>query len=301
MTMMKYKFFALLARLKQFFKINLNISVSIFNFDKTKISYSEDIALIIQGPIFENTLPGIKFLRGQFPNAQIIISTWSNQKIDKNLLESLNIQLLMNNYPKASGILNSNFQLTAVKNSLNLLKENISFVSKIRTDYIPTKLLNGFDFVKKMDKILLNKNRLWSVDINTFANIPFSIGDILQIADIKTFKKFWGSSELIETDVSHEAFNKASSDDLINKTYELNPPEVMFAKNYLKYLGIDVNKNPTIAYQNSLKNNFGIIDADHIGLTFDKYSVLRAGRPNISEETYIDFIDWFNIQEFRQE
>ena len=88
----------------------------------------EDVTIIIQGRLEQDSYD---FYKTKYLNCSVIISTWSENKIDFSELPK-NFKVIIAPLPMESGDQNINYQLTSTLNALDLVKTK--YVIKMRGD-----------------------------------------------------------------------------------------------------------------------------------------------------------------------
>ena len=112
---------------------------------------NNEYAVVIQGPVNEFTAESVRVYRKIFPKAVIIVSTWVNT--DERLaaeLRGLADDVLLNEPPKTSGLLNVNYQAKSSYAGIRRAYElGIPYVMKTRSDQrIYTPLM--FEYFKSL-------------------------------------------------------------------------------------------------------------------------------------------------------
>jgi hypothetical protein len=268
-----------------------------------KLIEDENLVFIFQGPmIFPVSLyKGLSVYRQIFPKAQIILSTWNKEDVDIEYLRSLNVDFVFPLPPDSLGVLGVNRQIVGVSAAVNSIyssrKNENTNVFKFRTDYFPRKPYDLYRLLKAFQKIF-GRHRIWGVDINTKMNIPFSFSDIMNCGSYEKMRLYWAGDFLGQSNVDRiDFFRSTDNGQNIEKIIKYGTPETYLATNYLKRLGYSPNLNSLKEYHALLGKEFGIIDADQIGLAFDKYSVLKAGCSPVSSiaSEPVSFVDWISM------
>lgn len=236
-----------------------------------------DVGIIIQGPIEykdDFTLNTIRSYKKMFTNAKIVLSTWETE--DKKYLELIkkeNIKIILNKYPKESGLLNLNYQLVTTKSAIDYIEEKCEYILKTRTD---ARIYNKFtlEYLKNLIKSFPSKGkfdqkfRIIGIDINTAKYVPFSFSDIFQFGHKNDMKKLW-DIDLDKTSITYKEFiNKKYK---IKEIYKNNNPEVYIMLNYIKKIGFNPD-NTYESYYDALSKLFIVIDKEMINYYWYKYS-----------------------------
>jgi hypothetical protein len=90
--------------------------------DRIQSDENNKIAIVVQGPIIiknDFTFETLKLYINIFPNAIVILSTWDDQSVRViSKIRDLGIRVIINKYPKYSGIGNVNYQIISTINGL---------------------------------------------------------------------------------------------------------------------------------------------------------------------------------------
>ncbi|MBK86639.1 MAG: hypothetical protein CMC86_05525 [Flavobacteriaceae bacterium] len=188
-----------------YYKLSGNIlTYKIFN-NNIMNSYdiNEKVAIIIQGNIIADKnflLQTIHNYRKMFPNVLIVISIWvdSDKKVIEKIKKIKNIKIIINDYPKFSGIKNINLQIISTVNALNYLKENnFKYALKTRTDQIiyqrnSNYLMRFIEIITENSKDLSPlKSKLIFSTMNSFKDRYYSISDMLMFGLIDDLLVYW--------------------------------------------------------------------------------------------------------------
>lgn len=103
--------------------------------------YSEELAIIMQGPLVledEFTEETVRIYDKLFPGVRVIVSTWMDE--DANTIDKLNkldnCSVVLNEYPKCSGVRNTNYQIVSTMSGLEEAKRRgAKYVFKTRCDF----------------------------------------------------------------------------------------------------------------------------------------------------------------------
>lgn len=271
--------------------------------NKTELIDDRDLVFIFQGPIVYPTClwQGIRAYRRIFPNAQIILSTWNREDLDSEYLQSIKVDTVFPEPPANLGVLGVNRQIVGVSAAIESIqscrRHDGTTVFKLRTDYFPRKPGDLYRLLKSLENIF-GRHRIWGVDINTKKNVPFSFSDIMNCGSYEKMRLYWAGDDLNESRANRIDFISSTDNGRnIDKIVALGTPETHLACNYLKRLGYSINANSLSEYHVILAKEFGILDADHVGLAFDKYTVIRSGSSQFASpasET-ISFVDWISM------
>lgn len=295
---------------------------------KTKWSSMDfdDVAVVIQGPLISKddfTINTIKMYKQYYNNIKIIISTWIDS--DKDLVErikKMDISIILNEYPQYHGFGNINYQITTSFAGTEKAKElGVKYVLKTRTDqrfYNPCalSLLKG---VYQNGRIIM----LGGI-ANSFYSRPFYISDFMAYGSIEELLLLYNCK--FDTEENNKINNKSKemirfkkyisyvNQAEVNCTIEI-PPE--YNDSHIRYKCAEIllayqyycKKNDPErflsakeAYDDFLKNQVIIIDADSLGFYWLKYD------HQVSRQTWFDRLGkldegkWHSIlQEQKQE
>lgn len=99
---------------------------------------SKDIDIIVQGPIYDRTIDVVISIRNNFPQANIILSTWRNSLVPEEVDSKCDFVIYSEDpgdfTPSGYKPININRQIVSVKKGLEVAKRK--FVLKTRTDII---------------------------------------------------------------------------------------------------------------------------------------------------------------------
>ena len=147
----------------------------------------------MQGP-FERrrafTYNTLKFYAGYYINAQIIYSTW-NGELEKNERENLlgiGISLVEIDKPLFPGNANIEYQLASMEAGLNVIKGDINWVLRTRSDQRMYDL-HGLDRILDLSKH--DGCRMTALSFNSFRNRHFSISDMWLLSSVENMRKYW--------------------------------------------------------------------------------------------------------------
>ena len=259
-----------------------------------------DLVFVFQGPIIfgSELYQGLADYRRIFPNSQIILSTWNKADVDVEYLQSQQIDSVFPLQPVNTGILGVNRQIVGVGAAIDCIhqwrRKSGTTVFKLRTDYFPRKPCDLYWLLKSLEGIFGN-HRIWGVDINTKKNIPFSFADIMNCGSYENMRMYWASDVLNGSNIGRTVFLSATEHgQSIDKVVEYGTPETYLMRRYLKRRGFSLNVNSLSDYHDMLAKELGILDADQIGLAFDKYTVIKSGSSSSvsAASDLITFAEW---------
>ena len=262
-----------------------------------------NLVFIFQGPIISSSdlYSGLTAYRQSFPRAQIILSTWNSNELDGDYLKSINVNTVFPRPPAILGVLGVNRQIVGVSAAIDEITaerrhENVT-VFKLRTDYFPRKPGDLYRLLKSLE-VVFGCHRIWGVDINTKKNIPFSFSDMMNCGNYEKMRLYWEGSILNESQIDRAKFlSLTDRGESIEKILKHGTPERHLTSTYLMRLGYSFNVDSLSEYQTFLGKEFGVLDADQIGLAFNKYSVVRQGNSGLasSASDTVSFVDWVSM------
>lgn len=182
----------------------------------------------MQGPISEWTADIVQEYKNNFPTAQIVISTWINEKTDNIPCEIVKTELP----PKTSPYMTSaNYQIVGAQ--IGLQKMNSAIIMKCRTDQF---IHNRNVFKLFLESCTKNKIML-SAPLVRFDKRDYYLGDSYQVAFKEILQEYWNSMPLSD-----------GSENII--------PEIYFTRNYVKNI-----KKYNGSWPNAREKYFCIKDA----------------------------------------
>jgi hypothetical protein len=196
------------------------------------------VGILMQGRISEWTSDIIKEYENNFPNAQIIISTWINEDTSDITCEVIKTQLPKPVEPFGSTI---NHQIVGAQLGLEKMKSTV--VMKCRTDQF---IHNSNIFKLFLESCMKNKIMVMGMDKNDKRD--YLINDLCQIAYKEVLTEYWNSMPLYDG------------------SYSISP-EVYFPKNYIQ----NIKKDSGI--WSTVKEKYYCIKDDRLDfkLEFEKY------------------------------
>ena len=253
------------------------------NFSRKEIN--SDVAIILQGPLRleeDFTLNTIKFYKKIFPEAEIILSTWSDQDVKTlSAIKVLGIKVIETDPLKNRGCCNVNAQILSSKIGFDAINdEKIKFVAKTRTDqriYNP----NSFGYLKGILSCLDSMNgdcgRIIATD--NFGNYDFSLPPFFMI-DYFFFGKKSQMKRLLSIPMNDcefkdrfDAQKKLGLSDMnFSEQCKYNiPPEFYICTSYLKSIGVLGDFGSNDFYNECLSKYFILISPSDIDLYWPKY------------------------------
>ncbi len=264
------------------------------------------LAIIVQGPIItsnEFTYETTKLYKQHFPNATIILSTWSSEKQScVSKFENLGITILLNEMPEYPGVSNINLQIISSKEGIKKAKElGVEYVIKTRTDqrmYAPNIecfLFNIINTFPLKSEIVKQKKRIVGLSLNTFKYRMYGLSDMFTYGHIDDLLLFWN----LPLDMRIFNINEIETANKSLRSFaQLRICEVYLTTEFLKNVDFKLEwslKNSWKAYS----NHFCVIDKESIDLYWGKYGFLHDHWKkyeytiNVFEE--LSFKEWLNL------
>lgn len=259
-----------------------------------------ETAFVFQGPLDPNFRSTHALYRRLFPESLIITSTWTGVEEQLEFLQGDHLSVtVFSDQPAQRGIMNVNMQIVSTAAGIEAaltIAPNLTRIVKLRTDYAPQRPEAAFPIISLIET-KIGAGRIWGVDINTVANFPYSFSDIFQIGDSHAMARFWNLASLDPRTITPKEFLAETRNQTdMAAIIRLRPPEMLLTIAYLKRCGINVDASSIEQYHSCLSRYFGIIDADQIGLAFDKYSPFRNGRyvslTGTAEKKFVTMPSW---------
>ena len=266
--------------------------------------FTEDVAILMQGPILEKykfTEETLRLYRKNFPYSKIILSTWDSEKYKTDILKELNIEILFSNnkniYP---GIQNVNLQIISTLNGINYIKEKgYKYTLKTRTDQrfgnkdllsFLKLLSNAFPLDTK--KVSDQKGRLIGMSFNTFMFKMYSLSDMFLFGETQDVYDYWNC----ELDLRE--FNNIENLDLsTNRKFSLlRICEIYYMTEFLKSKGVNLNWTLEQSWEELVKR-FLIVDSYSLDFFWPKYSYYedRWSVNNNIKNMEFSFSKWLRI------
>jgi hypothetical protein len=263
--------------------------------------YQSEWCILLQGPIITKnsfTLQTILLYRFVYPNAKIILSTWKDEakKLDKNKLNDLKVDVLLNTKPDNVGISNINLQLVSTIAGINFASDQgVKYVLKTRTDQ---RVCKSLDFLGHMRNLQTNfpisndkmENRLIVASTNSFKSRLYGVTDMYMFGSISDMKLFWQ----IPTEQKSETLHEVKTDPV----YFISNKQ---AEGYLvNHFFNSIDFSPSWSVENShyfLSQFFCIVDKEQLDLFWLKYerfieSFFFVGKNDAKNWERFEFVDW---------
>lgn len=235
------------------------------------------VGIILQGPIqYEDnfTYETLKLYKNIYPNSEIILSIWKDEKKDEiNRIKNIEVVVLENDKPETGGFINLNYQIVSTKNAVLKAKElGCKYILKSRTDIriyetgvdkFLISLLKSFP-----TNSLKQEQRIIGIDINTH-KYGIGISDIFQFGTIEEMEKMW-NVDLVRKVTTMEEYLKFEKSSTAIDRFNFEFAECYLMKKYLLKNEIQL-ESKLESYYKVLKDNFIIIDSSMINMYWNKY------------------------------
>lgn len=157
------------------------------------MSVSKTIGILLQGKISEWTKDIVTEYQKNFPNSEILVSTWEDENTDDltcNVIKSKPPPMIKNDVSTV------NFQIVGCQEGLKNLKTDI--ILKSRTDQFihNPKIFEIFENYCSPEKIMIT-------DVGTYLDIEHRASDLCQIAYRQILLDYWNNIPLY-TGFTHE-------------------------------------------------------------------------------------------------
>lgn len=154
-----------------------------------------EFGILLQGRITDWTPSIINEYKKNFPNAEILVSTWDNEKVD-----SLDCEIVQTQPPTLSGLSKSTVNFQIVGTNAGLEKINSKIIMKCRTDQ--------FIHNSKIFELFLDcsyPKRIMVPDIGTYELVNHRTSDFCQLATKDVLENFWSTIPLYDGTEYEEA------------------------------------------------------------------------------------------------
>lgn len=264
-------------------------------------SVGGETAFVFQGPVPDRFEAVFALYRAMFPQAPIVISTWESERPRLAWLsDEAQTMAVFLSPPARRGIMNVNMQIWSTGHGIATVRDafpQVRRVAKLRMDHPPLRPDAIFPVLDHFSSTL-GERRIWGIDINTSASLPFSFSDIFQIGPLDEMSLFWATEALDDREMTPAQFlARTANQNDFDEIIRLRPAEIFLTLRYLRHREPDLDPTSVADYHSALARYFGILDADQIGLAFDKYSVWRNGRSpeTLDHKRFLSFTDWLGL------
>lgn len=289
-----------------------------YKIKSTNINF-EDTAIVIQGPLTlkdDFTVNTIKLYKQYYTNINIIVSTWIDSDKDAiEILKKLNVSVVLNEYPEFSGYGNINYQLITSYSGVKKAKElGVKYILKTRTDqrfYNPCALsiLRG---IYRDDKIVM-----MGAIANSYYSRCFFVSDFMAFGSSENMISLYDCNLIIrerkktlESNKKTKRFqdfiklvNQAEINCDIDIPFEYDDSHIQYecAEIYIAYQYFCKKNNPDNfsstkeAYDDFLKKQVIIVDADSLGFYWFKYDHQVLRQTWFDRPGKLDMGKWYSI------
>tara|TARA_B100001250_G_C19721568_1_gene754108 strand:- start:284 stop:1294 length:1011 start_codon:yes stop_codon:yes gene_type:complete len=243
--------------------------------------YSDDVAILMQGPIIEDdnfTFETIKLYRRNFPNSFLVLSTWNNQFVHNSFIKDNNIIVVKGlPYQGSKGYGSTNFQIIGNQNGIKRINEiGVKYTLKTRTDqrfYNEDLLLLLKDNIElfPLNNILCtNQNkRLIGMSFDTFLYRLYGLSDMFLFGDSSDVASY------LNCNLDNRDFSNYILDNETQRKYSLeNICEVYFMTEFLKRKGVIIDWSLEQSWR-EFAERFIILDSYSLGFFWPKYSYIE--------------------------
>ena len=267
-----------------------------------KLEGSYSFAIVLQGQIVLDsnfTVETLKIYRKNFPNAILILSTWSIPNIQKKELKAINVYVIENQKPANPGIGNINLQIVSSRSGiLEAQKQGALYVLKTRCDqriYHPgfdAYLFNLIHYFPLGKEVSLQKKRLIGASLNCMKFRLYGVSDMFLFGCIDDMVMYW-DTPLDERLHSPETQNNTAIS--WREHAMLRICEVYLCIEFIKKLGREIRYTLSDSFD-VLSKHFLIIDKDAIKIYWHKYTLNADRYPAFGlYEPELGFNDWLML------
>ena len=287
----------------------------------------EHIAIILQGPIDnkdEFTYETVKMYLQYYPKVKVIVSTWKDtgEAIIEKFEKLQNVKVILNEYPRVNGIGNINYQLkTSLSGVLYAREHGVRYIWKTRTDQ---RFYNPFALNELIGTYQTEKLSFLGAVTNSHVNRLFHISDFMVFGEVKDIEVYFSCPfDLTDTSISkHYRLNQESiskemleyfkwteeCENNLDLTFEYKlsespmkyaNPEMLLSYNYYKMKSLENHNSEwdlKDEYQDFLNNYVVIVDADILGLYWDKYDHQAIQQTYFERKGKLDHARWVSIR-----
>ena len=245
---------------------------------------NNEYAVVIQGPVNEFTAESVRVYRKIFPKAVIIVSTWVNT--DERLaaeLRGLADDVLLNEPPKTSGLLNVNYQAKSSYAGIRRAYElGIPYVMKTRSDQrIYTPLM--FEYFKSLLEVFPLDGRYsqWQkeriiVDSRSFISHQYFLRDFFYFGTSQDLMNFFAlppdpincTMSTLEMSRYRNSFKKWLNSK--GKTRIDISPEIQLTKSYIKRFGPEGCESTLKNFWECVKGRFLMVSRSELRTFWDR-------------------------------
>lgn len=258
------------------------------------------IAIIIAGPLITKddfTLNTLRLYRRNFPEAQLILSTWKNscpKTIRK--IEETKTEIVLSTPPENPGIANVNLQIKSTTAAFDCVRKFApDYVMKTRTDqriYSNTAVELCLAAIKtfEISGSGVQSERIVTIDLNTYKNRLYSITDMFNFGCTEDMIKYW----CVPFD-NRQADECVQSDTLLEWA-QMELAEVYFTSNFMRCIHREILWTED-DYKAFLRDHFIVLPAAELDLYWPKYTrkEYRNRSYHDHERAEVTFSDWLSL------
>lgn len=260
-----------------------------------KFVQSRDISIVIQGPLYlkgksdahKGILQSLPSIRQNFPDAEIILSTWEGENLTGIVVDKIITSELPESFPDINkSVRNFNRQLLSTKRGLE--QATRKYILKTRTDLIFTSSNFSEIAPSRHGSLFKNPITMPSMVFRNHTKIPFLFhpSDVVQFGLKEDILDLWNiqpeTISEVRTSGKENIFFRYSS------TCFKYHPEQSLCLRWLKNHGFDINLNsPTDmteslleTWEKILVKNFHIVKFDESGIQFPPHFYNSAYGPD---------------------
>lgn len=247
-----------------------------------KVKNLPTFAIVMQGPVIHDaqfTLETLMLYRHHFPDAMLILSTWTIPVTLEKKLMKLHVHVIQNTPPKKAGRTNVNRQIVSTCRGIVAAKEmKVEYVVKTRTDqrmYHPGFVTYLFNMLHVFHE---NAERLICCSLGTFKHRLYGVSDMFMFGHVDEMLKYWDAP--LDEDISPQSIHAES---YLCRAYLVNISWLV--------------KNTLRDWFDVLSQKFMVIDQEVLQLYWHKYTL---NRQRYAFGTFFDpevtFNDWLLLK-----
>ncbi|MBN2719110.1 MAG: hypothetical protein JXX14_24895 [Deltaproteobacteria bacterium] len=236
-------------------------------------------AVVMQGPVTDDTADSLRYMRCIYPNALIVLSTWNGT--EAKLLRPLKPFcdcIVTSEPPAVAGGRNRNYQIVSTyKGICEAESLGAQYVLKIRTDCCVTApdVFNLYRTLSKhYDSGILNDTksagRIFVNQTYTKKFIPYHVSDIVMLGRISDLKRFWSVQPDNRELSVHDASWAINSLEKIGLEGLL--PECYLTRHYAASIGWQI-KDSLVDYWRLMRDIFVVQDDSWFDLIWFKLPI----------------------------
>lgn len=172
--------------------------------------------ILLQGRVSEWTQPIIKEYQQNFPDAEILLSTWIAEDIAEISCEVVQEAPPQLTYPHKSTV---NFQIIGTLAGLKKMKADI--IMKCRSD----QFVHNKEIFKIYEELCC-ENKIMVPDLGTTKGLNYRTSDFCQVGTKKVLLDFWSSIPLYDGIHYEEAATYLSKNYVLNVKKDTRPWEI---------------------------------------------------------------------------